>query len=60
MKLSEEMKSNVKERLGYSDEELKIFLDNPKNIEILTKSMSLMNKIIVIEVVESHGCNSQH
>ena len=60
MKLSEEMKSNIKERLGYSDEELKIFLDDPKNIEIFTKSMPLMNKTIVIEVIESHGCNSQH
>jgi len=60
LKLSKEMKNNIKERLGYSDEELKIFLDNPKNIEILTKSMPLMNKTIVIEVIESHGCNSQH
>ena len=60
MKLSEEMKNNVKERLGYNDEELKVFLDNPKNIEILTKSLPLLNKTIVIEVIESKGCMSQH
>jgi len=60
MKLSEEMKNNIKERLGYTDEELKVFVDNPNNIEILTKSLPLLNKTIVIEVIESHGCNSQH
>jgi len=60
MKLSEDMKKNIKERLDYNDEELKLFLDNPKNIEILTKSLPLLNKTIVIEVIESKGCNSQH
>ncbi|MBY9012062.1 MAG: hypothetical protein KGD70_06785 [Candidatus Lokiarchaeota archaeon] len=60
MKLSEDMKKNIKERLDYNDEELKLFLDNPKNIEILTKSLPLLNKTIIIEVIESKGCNSQH
>jgi uncharacterized repeat protein (TIGR04076 family) len=60
MKLSEDMKKNIKERLDYNDEELKLFLDNPKNIEILTKSLPLLNKTIVIEVIESKGCASQH
>ena len=60
MKLSEDMKKNIKERLDYNDEELKLFLDNPKNIEILTKSLPLLNKTIVIEVIQSKGCNSQH
>jgi uncharacterized repeat protein (TIGR04076 family) len=60
MKLSEDMKKNIKERLDYNDEELKLFLDNPKNIEILTKSAPLLNKTIVIEVIESKGCASQH
>jgi len=60
MKLSEEMKNNIKTRLGYNDEELKLFLEDPKNIDILTKSIPLLNKTIVIEVMESHGCNSQH
>ena len=60
MKLSEDMKKNIKELLDYNDEELKIFLDNPKNIEIITKSLPLLNKTIVIEVIESKGCASQH
>ena len=60
MNLSDEMKKDIKTRLGYDDEELKIFLDNPNNIDILAKSIPLLNKTIVIEVIESHGCNSQH
>jgi uncharacterized repeat protein (TIGR04076 family) len=60
MKLSEDMKNNIKERLDYNDEELKLFLDNPNNIDILSKSLPLLNKTIVIEVIESKGCNSQH
>ena len=60
MKLSEDMQKNIKEQLDYNDEELKIFLDNPKNIEILTKSLPLLKKTIVIEVIESKGCASQH
>ena len=60
MNLSEDMKKNIKERLGYNDEELKSFLDNPKNIELLTKSLPLLNKTIVIEVIKSKGCMSQH
>jgi len=58
--ISKEMKENIKEHLGYNDEELKIFLDNPRNIDVLTKSLKLLGKTIIAEVVESHGCNSQH
>lgn len=58
--INEEIKSFIQEHLGYTDEEMKIFLENPKNIEILTKAPDLMKKTIVIEVVKSHGCNSQH
>lgn len=58
--MNEELKSFIQEHLGYSDEEMKTFLKNPRNIEILTKAPDLMKKTIVIEVVKSHGCNSQH
>ena len=50
----------IKKHLGYDDEELEIFLSNPKNVEILSKAPALMQKTIVAEVVASHGCNSQH
>lgn len=60
MKLSEEVITRIKENLGYDDDEMKIFLENPRNEEILSKALTLVNKTIVIEVVESHGCASQH
>lgn len=50
----------MQNRLGYSDEEIKEFRENPRNEDILSKVPELMNKTIVAEVVESHGCNSQH
>ena len=50
----------MKRRLGYSDEEMELFQNNPRNEDVLNKSPELMNKEIIIEVVESHGCNSQH
>lgn len=50
----------MKKRLGYSDEEMKKFRENPRNEDILSKIPKLFDKIIVAEVIESHGCNSQH
>lgn len=50
----------IKEHLGYTDEELELFRNNPKNVDIISKIPDLMGKSIVAEVVASHGCNSQH
>ncbi len=60
MKLSEEIITQIKEHLGYNDEEMKIFLENPRNEDVMSKALGLLNKTIILEVVESHGCNSQH
>ncbi len=46
--------------LGYTGEEMRLFRENPRNEDVLSKAPSLMNKTIVLEVVESHGCNSRH
>jgi uncharacterized repeat protein (TIGR04076 family) len=46
--------------LGYTDEEMKIFRSDPRNEEMISKGPDLLKKTIVIEVVESQGCNSQH
>jgi len=54
------IKKILKRRLGYSDEEMEKFLQNPKNKEILSMVQDLTKKRLVLEVVESHGCNSQH
>ena len=58
--MSKETLDFMKSHLGYTDEEMKNFMENPNNIEILKKAPKLMNKTIVIEVVESRGCNVQH
>jgi len=50
----------MKKHLGYNNEETKKFRGNPRNAEVLAKAPELMNKTIVVEVVESKGCNSQH
>ncbi|MFX0070296.1 MAG: hypothetical protein ACFFAO_04315 [Candidatus Hermodarchaeota archaeon] len=60
MKLSEDMVDNIKNHFGYNDEEMGTWLKNPRNHDVMSKSLKLMGKTIVIEVVESHGCNSLH
>lgn len=58
--MSKEILDNIQSHLGYTDEEMKLFMEDPNNIELLKRAPKLMNKTIVLEVVESHGCNSQH
>jgi hypothetical protein len=50
----------MQRHLGYSDEELKIFRENPGNEDVLSRTPALMSKLIVLQVVASHGCNSHH
>ena len=50
----------MQNRLGYNDEEIKGFRENPRNEDILSRVPELINKTIIAEVVDSHGCNSQH
>ena len=60
MKMSEEAWKFIQNHLGYTNEELKKFREDPRNEDVLSKAPALMNKTIIAEVVESHGCNSQH
>jgi uncharacterized repeat protein (TIGR04076 family) len=60
MRLSEERWKFFQDHLGYTEEEMKKFRENPRNEDVLLKTPDLMNKTIIAEVVESHGCNSQH
>jgi uncharacterized repeat protein (TIGR04076 family) len=39
---------------------MELFRQNPRNEDVLSKVPALMNKTIVVEVVNAHGCNSQH
>lgn len=50
----------LKKRLGYSEEEMAKFRENPRNMEIVSKIPEMMKRKLVLEVVESHGCNSKH
>lgn len=50
----------IKKRLGYNDEEMKIFRNNPRNEDVLNKAPEIQKKTIIAEVVDSYGCNSQH
>jgi len=50
----------IKKRLGYTNEEMKKFRENPRNEDLLSRAPQLVNKTIIAEVIDSHGCNSQH
>jgi len=60
MEVNEDRWKMMQDHFGYTDEQMKMFRENPRNEDILSKAPALMNKTIVVEVVESHGCNSQH
>ena len=60
MKISEDVWKFYQNHLDYTDEEMKKFRQNPRNADVISKAPALMNKTIVVEVVYSHGCNSQH
>ena len=50
----------IKKRLSYNNEEMKIFRNNPRNEDVLNKAPEFQKKTIIVEIVDSHGCNSQH
>src|SRR4030043_1762268 len=60
MKVNEDVWKFYQEHLGYSDKEMKKFRGKSRNEDVISEAPALLNKTIVVEVVESHGCNSQH
>ena len=58
--MSDENIKIMQKTLEFSDEEMKTLLDNPKNVQILKKAPELMKKTIIVEVIKSHGCASEH
>lgn len=58
--MPEEVWEMMKEHLGYTEEEIKLFKENPRNRKVMATAPDMKNKTIVFEVVESQGCNSQH
>ncbi len=60
MTVSEGTWSAIQQHLGLSDEELEQFKSDPRNADVVAKARGLIGKRMVVEVVASHGCNSQH
>jgi uncharacterized repeat protein (TIGR04076 family) len=60
MKIDDVTRNSIQKHFDYSEDEVKIFLGNPRNTDILSKAHLFASKTIVFEVVDSHGCNSQH
>jgi uncharacterized repeat protein (TIGR04076 family) len=60
MKIDEGTRKAIQGHLGYTDEEMALFMENPRNADVMSKAPALMGKTIVVEVVEASGCNSQH
>jgi uncharacterized repeat protein (TIGR04076 family) len=60
MVIDERLLRITQKRLGYTDEEMETFRQDPRNEDILSKAAALMDKMIILEVVEAHGCNSRH
>lgn len=58
MSIDERRWKIVQRHLGYSNEEMFVFREDVRNEDVLSKGAELMNKLIILEVVESHGCNS--
>ncbi|MCB9488611.1 MAG: hypothetical protein H6684_07770 [Deltaproteobacteria bacterium] len=50
----------IQMHLGYNDEEMRMFRDNPRNAKVLATAAKMFDKTIIFEVVASGGCNSQH
>ena len=51
---------DFKNMLEFTDEEMKVLMENPANKQIISKAPDLMKKSIIVEVVKSHGCASRH
>jgi len=60
MGTNERLLKLIQHRFNYTDEELKVFSEEPRNQELLTMKNELDKKLIVLEVVKSKGCNSDH
>ncbi|MBM4445814.1 MAG: hypothetical protein FJ023_00440 [Chloroflexi bacterium] len=60
MKVSEDEWKVLQRHLGYTDKEMEQFKKDPRNVDVLSKTNALLSKTFIAEVVEAHGCDSQH
>jgi hypothetical protein len=59
MAIDERLWGIMGKRLGYSEAELEEFRSDPRNTLVLERAAALGKARIVLEVVESRGCNSR-
>lgn len=59
-KIDERLLQIIQRRFGYSNEEIEEFSKESRNIELITRNQEFAEKYIILEVVESKGCNSNH
>lgn len=50
----------IQDRLGFSDDEMQTFRDNPANTTLIQRGIALQEKEIVFEFIEAHGCYSHN
>ncbi len=60
MALDERILKHIQKRMQYTDDQARVFGENPRNAVILSKSAQLRKKQFVAEVISSNGCNSRH
>lgn len=60
MAIDDRLLKIIQKRFRYSNEEIREFGADPRNEDLLAMQAKLAEKIIVLEVVESKGCNSRH
>jgi len=60
MAISEDTWKLIQKHLCYTDKEMSIFRADPRNEDAISKTMPMLNKTFVAEVVDSHGCDSGH
>ncbi len=60
MSISKETWQVLQQHLHYNDEEMKLFMADPRNADVLSKTDLMLNKTIVAEVVDASGCDSGH
>ena len=50
----------VQDLFSYTDEEMAIYLSNPKAVKAMEKAPKFVTHRIIVEVVEAHNCIARH
>ena len=56
----EEILKRFQEHMGYTDEEMDIFVSDPQRLKMVTETPDFIKSRLVAEVIESHGCAAHH